>query len=118
VRSAEQKFAAEMVVKAVQLERIEADVRASARAREVAAHHPWTPRVLAALIIGGFLYVVVSLLTGHALRAKNPMAIELLWALIGYISAKADKVVGYYFGGSAGSETKTAMLVRVAEGKR
>jgi len=66
--------------------------------------------VLAGLIVGGFLLMVWFVLAGHVGGLKDPVAAGLIGTLIGYVSAKADQVVSYYFGSSAGSAAKTELL--------
>lgn len=113
LRTAEQKFAADMVDKAVALERIAADDRANARQREVAAKD-WTPRALAIAIFAAFFALMVLMLV-HAIPASNERPFDIL---LGGLIAGVSAVLSYYFGSSASSDTKTAILGRVAEGKR
>jgi hypothetical protein len=61
-----------------------------------------TPRWLAGIIVGGFLGMVWYVLSGKAAG--------MIGTLIGYVSAKADQVVSYYFGSSAGSAEKNALF--------
>jgi hypothetical protein len=91
------------------LEGIAAADRASARDREVKTQD-WTPRVLAAVVVFGFLWAVFYVLSGRVQGLKDPATVGMVGTLIGYISAKADQVVGYYFGSSAGSDRKTEIL--------
>lgn len=113
LRTAEQKFALDMVDRAVALERVDADDRANARGREVALHD-WTTRALALAIITLFA-VQMFLLTRHAIPAENRDAAN---QLLGILYVAVTVVLSYYFGSSAGSRTKDAVLGRVAEGKR
>ena len=80
--------------------------RDSARQRE-AKVMDWTPRVLAYLIVGSFIGVVVCTLAGWS-RVDSVLA----GTLIGYLSAKCEQIVAYYFGSSAGSAEKTALLAQ------
>jgi len=78
--------------------------RDSARKRE-ASVQDWTPRVLAYLIVVAFISVTVAVLGGWG-KVDSVMA----GTLIGYISAKCEQVVAYYFGSSSGSDRKTAII--------
>ncbi|HEX7646330.1 MAG TPA: hypothetical protein VF450_02845 [Noviherbaspirillum sp.] len=80
--------------------------RDSARQRE-AKVQDWTPRVLAYLIVGSFIGVVVCTLAGWS-RVDSVLA----GTLIGYLSAKCEQIVAYYFGSSSGSAEKTALLAQ------
>lgn len=113
LRTAEQKFAADIVDKAVELERVAAEDRASARAREVAIHD-WTPRALAIAIFVFLIGLSIALFYMHV-PAENQQSISIL---LGMLGAGVTSVLGYYFGSSASSDTKTAILGRVAEGKK
>jgi hypothetical protein len=88
---------------------INAEDRASARDREVKTQDK-TPRILAGVVVFGFLWSVWYVLSGRVQGLKDPATIGMVGTLIGYISAKADTVVGYYFGSSAGSDRKTEIL--------
>ena len=93
----------------VELAKIASEDRDSARQRE-AAVKDWTPRVLAFVIISGFLYTVYAVLSGVVEGLRDPTMATIVGAVIGYISAKADQVVSYYFGSSAGSARKTDQM--------
>jgi len=81
----------------------EAD-RASARNREIQVKD-WMPRVLGSGVVSGFLAAVFLILSG---RAKVDSV--LAGTLIGYLSAKSELVLSYYFGSSAGSDRKTEII--------
>lgn len=81
----------------------EAD-RDSARHREMAVQDK-TPRVMGTGVMAAFVAAVFMVLTGHA-KADSVMA----GTLIGYLSAKAELVLAYYFGSSAGSDRKTEII--------
>lgn len=105
LKSAEQAFIVKMRELDVDLERINAGDRNSARDREKEVKD-WTPRILAGVIVAGFLGTVYMVLAGYVEGLKDPMTATLTGTLIGYVSAKADQVVSYYFGSSASSKTK------------
>lgn len=106
VREADAAFRVQMRQLDVDLERIAAGDRDSARRREIASGDKATPRVLAFVVVGGFLAMVGSVLLGKVTGITDPTAAGMIGTLIGYVSAKADQVVSYYFGSSAGSARK------------
>jgi hypothetical protein len=65
---------------------------------------------LAALVIVGFLVCVWFVLTGQAKGLNDPAIAATIGTLIGYVSAKADQIVSYYFGSSHGSAQKTVAM--------
>jgi hypothetical protein len=112
LKEAENAFTIKMKELGVDLEKVHAGDRADARNREVKTGDVWTPRVLAATIVGGFLTMVYMVLSGYVEGLKDPLVAGMVGTLIGYVSAKADQVVSYYFGSSAGSAAKTDLLAR------
>lgn len=80
--------------------------RDSARQRE-AKVQDWTPRVLAYLIVGSFISMVGTVLYGW-----SKIDSALAGTLVGYLSAKCEQVIAYYFGSSAGSDRKTDLLAQ------
>jgi hypothetical protein len=107
LREIDRQFEKDMAALGVDLEKIAAEDRANARAREVSLGGDWTVRILAYTIIGSFCALVFSVLFGQV-TAESTIA----GAVIGYLSAKAEQVVSYYFGSSAGSKTKTEALAK------
>lgn len=101
LKKANLDFLARMKELDVDLERIAMTDRASARKREAATGDSWTPRILAVLVIGLFGFCVWWAFTDH-IAAMNAAQIGIIGGVIGYASAKADTVVGYYFGSSVG----------------
>jgi len=83
---------------------------ADARSRESAIVRATGKRdkfqyALAGAIILGFLAVVYCVIAGEA-HVESALA----GTLVGYVSAKADQVVVYFFGSSKGSADKTAIM--------
>lgn len=112
LQAAEQQFTIAMVDKAVALEKVAADDRANARAREIATKD-WVPAVLAIAINLAFFVLLFMMLT-HAIPEQNKSAFDIL---LGMLGTGVASVLAYYFGSSAGSDVKTAILGRVAEKK-
>lgn len=106
LKKADQDFAVRMKELDLEPEKVAAADRGGARDREARTGDSWTPRVLAAVVIGGFFGVVFAVLFGAVDNMKDPMTAAMVGSLIGYASAKADQVVGYYFGSSASSKAK------------
>jgi roadblock/LC7 domain-containing protein len=80
--------------------------RDSARQRETKVQD-WTPRILAYLIVGSFIAMV-----GGVLGGWSKIDSALAGTLIGYLSAKCEQVVAYYYGSSIGSDRKTDLLAQ------
>lgn len=104
LKEADNEFRLEMERLGVDLERLANEDRDSARRREINLRD-WTPRVLAFAILLAFFAMAGGVLFGE-LKATDAMA----GAIIGYLSAKAEQVVAYYFGSSAGSKQKTQIM--------
>ncbi len=107
LKQAEQDFQATLAKLDVDLERIAADDRASARDREKAVGST-AINILADIVIVGFFATVGYVLSGRVgLTGEQGV---LVGTVVGYVSAKADQVVSYFFGSSHGSERKTAAM--------
>lgn len=106
IRKADQDFELAMSQQGIDLAKINADDRNSARRREVDAHDTWTPRVLAALVIGG-AFVGEGYAMTHAIPAGAEM---IVGRILGTLDAALMCVLYYYFGSSAGSAAKTQIM--------
>lgn len=84
--------------------RTETADRDSARKRDVDSKDG-TNRTLAYIVIGSFIAMTAATLMGWA-KADSVMA----GTLIGYLSAKAEQVIAFYFGSTSGSQRKTELL--------
>lgn len=108
MRQADNEFALKMrefgYKEATELYTAEVTDRNGAREREVKTGDK-TNRNLAYLVIGAFITMVACTLMGWT-KAESVMA----GTLIGYLSAKAEQVLSYYFGSSRGSDRKTELL--------
>lgn len=105
LKTAEQEFAAKMKQLDIDLEKIAADDRVSARQREVAVKDT-TPRNLAYLYTGGYFVMMAALFKFGVPEESR----DLLNTLIGILSAAEVGIITYYFGSSAGSAKKSEMM--------
>lgn len=80
--------------------------RDSARNREIQTKDS-TNKILAFTIVGSFIAMVGAALLGYA-KVESALA----GTLVGYLSAKAEQVLAYYFGSSRGSDAKTELLAK------
>lgn len=113
LRQAEQEFTKAMRALDIDLEKVHAGDRDSARKREASTGDKATPRTLAFIVVIGFLATVLSLLL--VTKVTDPTTASMIGTLIGYVSAKADQVISYYFGSSAGSARKDELLRNAAK---
>jgi hypothetical protein len=107
LKQADNQFVIDLERIGVDLEKIAQADRHSAREREKQVGG-WSNPVLAGIIIVGFFWVVWHVLHDQA-ALSGPVA-GIVGTLVGYVSAKADQVVSYHFGSSAGSKQKTDLL--------
>lgn len=104
LKDADRQFVKDMKALDVDVFRLEVQDRDSARRREASAGSK-AITAMAFIIVGGFLGMVYGLLSGGLEAVDSTLA----GTLIGYVSAKAEQVVSYYFGSSLGSARKTEL---------
>jgi len=80
--------------------------RGSARTMQIGTKAITVP-ILAYVIVGSFVAMVGGALLGYA-KVDSALA----GTLVGYLSAKCEQVIGFYFGSSKGSEDKTLLLAQ------
>lgn len=105
LKKAEQEFALALREATVEEQRINADDRANARAREVQLKDR-APSLLGALIILGFFIVLAAMVT----RRLPDGAETELSIMLGALATMTAAVVNYFFGSSSGSKEKTRLL--------
>lgn len=105
-RAVEFQATHEVELKRIALEekRIDMEDRNSARVRESSVKDS-TNKTLAFVVVGSFVAVVGFSLAGYA-KVDSALA----GTLVGYLSAKAEQVIAYYFGSTSGSSEKTRLL--------
>lgn len=111
LKTAEQALVVRLRELDIRAEEVEQSDRASARTRESTVKDH-TNKVLAYLVVGSFVGLVVSVLFGGA-----QVDTVLAGTLVGYLSAKAEQVLAYYFGSTKGSAEKTALLAEATARK-
>lgn len=84
----------------------EIDDRKDSRNREIQLKDD-TNKILAYIIIGSFITIIGATLLGYA-KVES----ALTGTLVGYISAKAEQIIAYYFGSSKGGEKKSELLAK------
>lgn len=107
------EFKKQMADVGVQLERIEAEDRASARARQVALKDH-TPTALGGVIIVGFLGAVWFVCTQPILSTAQPVVM----AMLGTLGTLATTVISFYFGSSTGSRNKDSTISGLTNGQK
>jgi hypothetical protein len=113
LKTAEQDFAVRMRELEIDLHRIDAGDRSSAREREVKTKD-MTPRLLAAAVTVGF-FGVLGYMLAYGLPVQGG---EALLVMLGTLGTAWGAIVSYYFGSSAGSREKTDQLNQVLKGTR
>lgn len=109
VKQAEQAFIVRCRELDIDLEKIHAGDRDSARKLQ-AATGSRIPGALALVITVGFFGILGGMLTGKLSVQDN----QSLLILLGALSAGFGAVLNFYFGSSSGSQAKDAMLQRLA----
>jgi len=108
LKAAENTFLTRMKELDIDLEKIAAGDRDSARRREIATKDN-APKILAAVIVTGF-FVVLGVI---AFVELPPGAQQPVNILLGSLTALLIQVGNYYFGSSAGSSKKNEMMSRL-----
>jgi len=111
LKEIEATFEAEMKRAGVELEKIAASDRDSARKRQTSMKD-WTPSVLGLAIILGF-FAVLAWIFRHGLPDSGG---EVLLIMVGALGTMTSQVGNYFFGSSVGSKTKEAIIAGMKGG--
>lgn len=111
LKKADQDFAGHMKELDVDLERISAGDRDSARKMQISTGS-WVPGVLALGITSGFFGILAWMLV-YGIR-KDVAGSEAMILMLGSLGTAWVGVVSYYFGSSAGSQHKDATIKALA----
>jgi len=107
LKKAEHEFIQKMKELDIDLERIAAGDRDSARNREIQTND-WTPRILAATVTVGYFGTLFWMLNNGVPRES-----EVLVYMLGVLGTTWGMIMGYFFGSSSGSQEKNGMLNRM-----
>lgn len=102
IKKVEQDFIVDCKKLDIDVMKVQADDRKDARNREIQAHDSWTPRIIAAAIMGLYMGVQWYILT----QIVDPSMREMVMRSLGTLDAAVGMILGYYFGSSIGSFMK------------
>jgi hypothetical protein len=97
----------------VDVARIDAGDRDSARKREIATLD-YTPKILAALVMGAWIAVQYFIFAGHNVE---PTMRDFAMRALGTMDAALTMVLAYYYGSSSGSRNKDTQIAQLTNGK-
>lgn len=109
LRTAEQNFELELKRANIDLEKVYAADRDSARQREMVVKD-YTPSVLAAVVSTGF-FGILGVMAFFILPIENK---DPLLLMIGFLGGSFTSVISYYFGSSPGQQQRSAALSKMA----
>jgi hypothetical protein len=104
IKQLEMQYQSEEAERGFKYTELEFKDRDSARQREIQTKDH-VNRNLAYVVVGSFITVIGMTLLGYA-KIESVLA----GTLVGYLSAKAEQVLAYYFGSTSGSARKTELL--------
>lgn len=118
LQNAERQFKLDMEKLNVDVMKLDADDRNSARQREVTitGWGKYATPMLAGLATMGFMLATGYVLT-QGMHGIDPGVAAFIGSLIGNLSSKAEMVYNYYFGSSLSSKGKDQMLFNSAPTK-
>jgi hypothetical protein len=112
IKQIDADFKVRMAELEIDLERIAAGDRDSARKREIMTGDH-TPKVLAGVITIGFFGILFWMFVYGVPKNGN----EALLLMLGALQTAFTGVIAYFFGSSAGSKAKTDVLAAKGDGK-
>lgn len=107
IKQADNQFKLDMEKLGVDLAKIDAEDRDSARQREIAVKDK-IPGLLAAFLTIGF-FGLLALMCFHDIPKENAAVLNIM---LGALGAGFSTMLAYYFGSSAGAARKDAMLLQ------
>jgi len=108
LKEAEAELERHLVDAGIELEKVAASDRDSARKRQMQTKDR-VPGILAAVVLIGFFAVIAYMLK----YGLPPASAEILALLIGSLAAGLTQVLNFYFGSSAGSKNKDGIIERI-----
>jgi hypothetical protein len=114
LREADNNFAVQLRQLDVDIERVAAGDRESARQRESRTGDTFTPRALAFLITAGFFGALFWLLV----HGKPDQGGDALLVMLGSLGTAWSGVIGYFYGSTQTSAQKNELLARATGAKQ
>jgi hypothetical protein len=110
LKKADNDFAVQMEQLGIEKDKLSFDDTASARLREMTVKD-LTPRIIAYLVI-----VLVLIAEGSMFFIGQPKSVDgvVLGRILGTLDSALMLVLGYYFGSSAGQDSKSAAINQIA----
>lgn len=108
LKTVELEFKARMKEAGIELERVAAQDRDSARRRQVEMRD-WTPTLMGVLIVCGFFGALAAVV----IEPIPPDVMPVFTILLGALGAMTNQVGNYFFGSSVGSKNKDATLAQI-----
>lgn len=114
LKKVEQQFIIDLKRLDVDVMKLDAGDRDSARKREIETQD-YTPRILAAMILGLYIAVQYYVFGGHILDISMR---DIAMRSLGTLDAALTMVLAYYFGSSSGSRAKDNQINSMVENAR
>lgn len=111
LKELDQEFKVKMEELGIDLEKVQAADRASARAREIAVRD-WVPSVLAIANMVAFV-AVLALMLYFPIPERNSQVFNIL---LGILGGNLVSVMTYYYGSSSGSKQKDQIIGKKLNG--
>lgn len=80
--------------------------KANARAREATVRDAWWMHTMSGAVLVAFFGAAAAILFGKVTGLHDPAVAGVIGSVIGFLSAKANTVIEYYFGSSSSSRAK------------
>lgn len=114
IKKTDRQFSQKMRALDINLEELAGRIKTHKRRAKIAPNDIM-PQILGGCVMIGFFFMVGFVLQG-GLQGLEADGLTLIGTLIGYVSAKADQVIAFFFGSSSGSREKTRALTRAVDG--
>ena len=118
LKEADSQFAIRMKELDVDVMRIHADDRASARRMQTKTKSLTAPSLAGVTMVAFILCIAGVFYLAVDDQPLDPTVATLVGAVVGYASAKADQVIAFFFGSSESGNDATAHLADAANGRK
>jgi hypothetical protein len=98
----------------VQIEKIAADDRNSARQLEVQTKS-YTPSILSYCILGASTAAFLGVICGNVTIPTDPQTAVIYGSVLTFLVTESKAILGYWFGSSSGSQNKDDTIASIAK---